>query len=448
MLVIEVEYLGGVVHACEFLDRSRPEWPPHPDRLFSALVATAYQPRLGEGALDALRWLERQAPPEIACSDAKERTSNTVYVPINDPTSGHPLLRTRQGRWFPAVIPDDPMVQFVWPTAAPEPAIRQALAALAANVAYLGSSRTPVAARVVEQAREVTWVPGDSGELALRVVGEGRLEELDRLFAINRPVTAGRLQFYRANQPAFEIASGEFRELILLRRTGGVQLESRNVLTLTEALRQAVLSVAGDEASSFLHGHDHATHCGWAGLPFVNHPHADGRILGVAALLPRTTPPEGRLELLRALAQLEQIMLPGGQSFRVETAINERRRTLQHRTWQRPARCWTSITPILLDRFPKPPNPAGREQAIRMGCRMAGLPEPVSVEIYAHSPVKGVDPSMAFRVRRSGQPKRPYTHATLEFPEPVRGPLLVGAGRYFGLGLMLPLDSGNTEDGQ
>jgi len=31
-------------------------------------------------------------------------------------------------------------------------------------------------------------------------------------------------------------------------------------------------------------------------------------------------------------------------------------------------------------------------------------------------------------------------HADIQFAAPVRGPLLLGAGRYFGLGLCLPVE--------
>jgi len=31
-------------------------------------------------------------------------------------------------------------------------------------------------------------------------------------------------------------------------------------------------------------------------------------------------------------------------------------------------------------------------------------------------------------------------HADIEFPAPVRGPVLIGAGRYLGYGLCLPWD--------
>jgi len=32
-------------------------------------------------------------------------------------------------------------------------------------------------------------------------------------------------------------------------------------------------------------------------------------------------------------------------------------------------------------------------------------------------------------------------HAVVEFSEPVRGPVIIGAGRFVGFGLCLPLDA-------
>ena len=39
MLALRIEYLTGTAVAQRRTDRSQPEWPPHPDRVFSALVA-------------------------------------------------------------------------------------------------------------------------------------------------------------------------------------------------------------------------------------------------------------------------------------------------------------------------------------------------------------------------------------------------------------------------
>ena len=39
MFAIAIELLAGRYTATRFNDRAEPEWPPHPARLFSAMVA-------------------------------------------------------------------------------------------------------------------------------------------------------------------------------------------------------------------------------------------------------------------------------------------------------------------------------------------------------------------------------------------------------------------------
>ena len=82
---IEVNFLTGRFVATCHNDRRQPEWPPHPARLYSALVAAwadADEPNPSERA--ALEWLESQAPPGIAASDAVPRKVVSHFVPVND----------------------------------------------------------------------------------------------------------------------------------------------------------------------------------------------------------------------------------------------------------------------------------------------------------------------------------------------------------------------------
>jgi len=85
MLCLEVELLTGRYTATQFNDRAAVEWPPHPARLFSAMVAVwadADRPDADEHA--ALEWLESLGPPELHCSAQRERAMVTHYVPDND----------------------------------------------------------------------------------------------------------------------------------------------------------------------------------------------------------------------------------------------------------------------------------------------------------------------------------------------------------------------------
>ena len=82
---IEVNFLTGRYVATFHNDRRQPEWPPHPARLFSALVATwadADEPDRSER--EALEWLEAQGHPAIAASCAVPRKVVSHFVPVND----------------------------------------------------------------------------------------------------------------------------------------------------------------------------------------------------------------------------------------------------------------------------------------------------------------------------------------------------------------------------
>ncbi len=146
-LVLEIEHLLGVSFAAQSQASDAPEWPPQPDRSFSALVA-AWGAR-GERAEErrALEWLEAQPCPQIVAADGSPRTAPIVFVPPNDPESRKvadpmvmPGLRRRQARRFPAFRPADAIVKLIWRDAAPDAETLAVLNALAADTAYIGHS--------------------------------------------------------------------------------------------------------------------------------------------------------------------------------------------------------------------------------------------------------------------------------------------------------------------
>jgi CRISPR-associated protein Csb2 len=230
-------------------------------------------------------------------------------------------------------------------------------------------------------------------------------------------------------------------------------------------------------------------------LPLLNagHPHSDGTVYGLALVLPAECTAEGRSaveEALRSWAAADRrgtdefaLRLPGEPGGRpveyslvdlgtdrghagaasewLNTSLTSRRKTTTRDYWCRPARRWLTVTPVALDRFPGnllSRDPATRDRAeaeaaesVARACVYAGLAdrvEDVSVRIGLTAPLVGLP---AVRVGQhapgqrhypgyrtgSGQP-RPCVHAEIEFPEPVRGPVLIGAGRYLGYGLCLP----------
>ena len=87
-LVLEIEHLLGVAYAADDQGGGTPDWPPQPDRVFSALVASWGARGEREAERHALEWLEWQPCPEITATNGFSRTAPIVFVPPNDAEGG------------------------------------------------------------------------------------------------------------------------------------------------------------------------------------------------------------------------------------------------------------------------------------------------------------------------------------------------------------------------
>lgn len=201
MLVLGVRYLNGFVAACEPHERQpgqeRPEWPPHPARVFMALAAAHFQTGADPSEREALLWLESLPPPALQAPPAAPRAVVTHYVPVNDkagdvskpPTaiiqSAPQLARDRQPRTFARAWLEHDTAYLVWRDAPVDDGTLSALASLCGKVTRIGHSSSLVQMWVArpEEAGEVNWVPDDErAELQLRVPGPGTLEDLERRY--------------------------------------------------------------------------------------------------------------------------------------------------------------------------------------------------------------------------------------------------------------------------
>jgi CRISPR-associated protein Csb2 len=127
MFAIAVELLTGRYTATQFNDRNQPEWPPHPARLFSAMVAAwADSDEPDPAERNALRWLEAQDPPSIRCGEGRSRTVVTHFVPVNDSTT----LTRDVSRSYAAMAEARRALQEAQQSG-DEPAVRRARAAVA-----------------------------------------------------------------------------------------------------------------------------------------------------------------------------------------------------------------------------------------------------------------------------------------------------------------------------
>src|SRR5687767_2311164 len=115
MIALGIRYLLDRAVAASWGDREQPEWPPHPDRVYMALVAAFGETGEMSDEATALRWLESLPPPHLkVASQVASRTPVTAFVPVNDtaspvqkgkalaPMGSLPIGRVRQPRTFPA----------------------------------------------------------------------------------------------------------------------------------------------------------------------------------------------------------------------------------------------------------------------------------------------------------------------------------------------------------
>jgi CRISPR-associated protein Csb2 len=119
--------------------------------------------------------------------------------------------------------------------------------------------------------------------------------------------------------------------------------------------------------------------------------------------------------------------------------------------WCRSSTRFITATPIALDKNPgnlrSNQDGTARKAALEArrsisdSClRVVGV-QPVSVEVSLAPLLPGAQHVRDFLPwpGRPGRTPRVRVHADIRFEECVRGPLLLGAGRYFGLGLCLPV---------
>lgn len=545
MLAIEVNFLTGRFVATAHNDREASEWPPHPARLFSALVASWADAGEGYAEREVLEWLEAQQPPSLVASAADPRRVVSYFVPVNDSRvisgswyerrsrnlddledqfdeeldcSGGELTkkaerlrnkivreldvedqvsrtgttavesalellpegRGKQERHFPSVTPSEPRVTFVWPDAECSDATRASLGQLLGRVTRLGHSSSLVSCRIVGNPPLPNWTPG-GGSHVLRCTGPGQLAALQERFQQHQAIKPRSLPFSAvrySNMPSEPSSpaplqpdtSGGWIVFEFLLKSQSRRFPSTRAIEVATTMRAAIMSHAEDPIPERLSGHQSdgaptlEPHVAFLPLPYVGFEHSDGRLMGLAMSLPSSLDEASQRATLRAIGRWEhqagseaELTLRFGSSG----ILQLKRRigpidliSIRPELWQKSSSRWVSATPVAL---PTHPGPLGRgsaaarakawaraEKAVAASCRHVGLPEPLQVEVSLDPFIRGARPAgdfPPFRQRsRDGKPvARRLVHAALVFDQPVKGPLVLGAGRFFGLGLMRPI---------
>lgn len=420
--------------------RDLPAWPPSPDTMFSALVASAASQ--GNACDPSLYWLESLGNPAIEAELDVGGHSRLAYDPVAD---YHRWDKKSDRKARPHNSIGAGTVSWSWDVDhVPDlPAIER----IAEGVTYIGSSRGPVMARAY-----VTPEPLPKGALVptmgrathrIRGLYRGRLDELERAF-----------QGGQRPRPTLEVGYVEHGrerivspwERMIPLRADRLALSVRHAVPVAEALRAAIMRNLPDGAPGVLTGH--ATdgspiageHLAIVPLPRVADRHAKGELYGAGLMIPRGVSDEDYGALVRGLGGF---LAGGGRvdvgpiGLKLAMATGDTRKALSHDRFDGFDRRWSSATPVVFDRHPRRSLTAA--DVVAEMCASAGLPEPARVEVTPHATIPGADAAKRHSIGgRTYLQQRYRAHVSVTFSRPVPGPILLGQGRYFGLGVMLP----------
>jgi CRISPR-associated protein Csb2 len=470
------------------------EWPPAPARVFQALVAGAAQGRhVPDDAARALTLLERLAPPVIAAPAARRGQRVSLFVPNNDldAVDGDPdrvgEVRTKK-MVQPHLLESDAPFLYAWPL--PEGGGHE-LTSLADGLYQLGRGVDPawavgellddeqLAARLrVHRGTIHRPTSGDgSSELAVPTTSSfaSIVRRFDAALIRLRPSADGRsTNFVQPPKAHFAMVRYDGRPTFHLfelrsesepaRSSPWAAWRATSLIehvrdTAVAALSSALPARKADIERVLVGRKGDGANAGpieervrFIPLPSIGHQHADQSIRRVLVQVPPGPLPEG--DVLWALAgrrffdprtgEIEGTMLAA------ETADEMVER------YRATSRAWRSVTPLALGSAsrrriePKrqreePKSATEREaeeraarHAIAQALRHAGIEAGL---VRAHVQREPFD-AHGTRAERFAEgtrfTKEALWHAEVEFEREIQGPLVLGDGRFLGLGVMAP----------
>ena len=464
-------------------------WPPSPGRLFQALVAGAAKgANLLPEDMRALKWLEELEPPLIAAVPGRQGRALQLFVPNNDlDAKGGDPARVAEIRvaknWRPVFFDSNEPVLYVWDLERESPEAER-ICEIASCLYQLGRGidmawavgevmeRSEAVSRLMSHPG-VVQTPGTSGEIAvprsgtmdslvgryvgkrrrLRAEGRGRKA---RLLFVQPPKAVFDRRAYDAppRQLHFELRlpDGRFAPCPL---ASAAPLSSGLLAAATGRLQES-LPGRSEEFERLIRGRgagpsDLVQRVRLLPIPSIGSPHADPSIRRVLVEIPSSCPIRVD-DLAWSFAGVGAYDSRTGEPWSGRLASTSDGRMAER--FMAAAHSFRSLTAVALPRASrrrigsdgrKPAAERSREelgavssvfQALRHA-RIQGRPSGVRVqkEPFIRRGARAED--FAAGVRFS---KHALWHVELEFSEPVAGPLVIGDGRFGGLGLMEPVD--------
>ncbi len=479
MIAIRMRFLAGRLHATPWghhVNEGVVEYPPSLFRLLRSLVATARRACLGEVTEEQLRRIVAAlcSPPEFHLPQAA--AAHTRHY--DQANSGVKFFDT-----FVVLRPQDELV-WLWPEASLDEADRVTLPKLLTALGTFGRAESWCEAELLDEA-ETMHLSANAGRINSRpfdqagsLAGQETIrllmpqEELnpDELMKVLETETSAMrkdkqleptgTRWMTYTRPAGILTPRRFRHERTPRKMKTITVAryalDSNVLPLaqdampfSEQVRRALIRNRVDTSHS-----EAIVGKTVDGAPLEGHLHAhylavdedgDGRLDHVTLYAPCGFDRDD----LAAIGALRTIFRQGNRPDvrLVLTGLGEAEQFGDAPIFAQ-SRRWRSVTPFSLPRFAsrgagKPPRPRDLPEAqLGRELRVRGAPEPVSIkrtEGYA----AGGRPLvrwLEFHTRRfNGTEGFGLAGFELEFAEPIAGPLALGFGCHFSLGLFQPV---------
>lgn len=494
-LVLSVRFVDDRYHG--LLTRNGPpEWPPSPFRLFSALVAGVGRRGELEGEIGkALAWLQALEPPIIIAPKAKTGQAITRFVPNNDgdkkPDRQERLTAKPTIPTLMLLGPDEkPQVHYVWdvtdPADVPLDRIREAarsLTTLGWGVDMAFADAMLASEADIQRLSSVRWYPKpgawrDSGMLRVPTVDSehhectlgdlkhchettiSRIEHGKPLHTVDKPRVFDQIFYSSVERPI-----GRPHRIFKLRQMDGdrFRYSPQKLIHIAGMVRHMAIEamkaspprdVDSDWVETYVAGHakgdgDEHRQLSFLPLPSIGHPHADPGVRRVMIAAP--VGDDDLLEYVaRALkgAQLDPLRgdeFAGNEPPLLVLVQNDN----VARFYTRPSNAWASVTPVILpghdDR-----KPGKRIKLIEKALAQSGIEQPCEFEWspFSHFP-------KSYSAHKYDKDKRPQgyirpdhllsqtaVHLKICFKDGLKvpGPLVIGAGRHCGFGLMAGID--------
>lgn len=465
MLCITLRLLGSSYRADPDGSGSRAEWPPAPSRVLDALTDAGNGDRAA--GWEALKGLYAADPPLIY---ATPRFWEQVTVPNYTATQrrgkqevqgmpGREALLVQRGR---KVCVPDPEVRFVWPSVELAESEVESLAWRAARVGYLGcadskvllsiSGRPPSAGfEVAKQWQPISDGAATGGSVLVNVGSQAHLDAALRAHSLSDPRDQRRARqrrtrcWYRPPDVAGPVR-GSGGSCVWLQFADSLPpgVAVKVAYSLKAALMRRWADHEGTDPPWWVSGHGAPEGSDFQlarflALPAVGHRHADGRLHGACVWIPDAAGVEEGAMLAALARTLGEFHVAGlGAVATAETDPHSQRRrwAATPARWAGPARRWVTVLPALSDRHGFP----SQADVVRW-CVQAGLP-PIDDESVRISRRRLLAGGVELRSHQIARPKhrstRGFAHVRFALAEPVRGPVAIGAGRSYGLGLCAP----------